>query len=125
MKAKVCARERVYAYQAGRGHEGEGACMWVIACMLDKVGHEGEGGSGGTCMHESVHEGVVTCVDVCLHVIDEGQGMGKGVGEMAWAFIARASPGQARVWAGGAGIRIRLCTCAAGKTSMRVRARVG
>jgi len=76
-------------------------------------------------MHESIHEGVVTCVYVCLHVMDEGQGMGKGVGEMGRTFIARASAGQARVCAGGAGNGIRLRACATGKTCMRVGARVG
>jgi len=61
----------------------------------------------------------------CLHVMDEGQGMGKGVGEMGRTFITRASAGQAKVWAGGTGNDIRLCMCATGKTCMRVSARVG
>ena len=59
-------------------------------------GHAGYGECASACMHESIHEGVVTCVYVCLHVMDQDHGMGKGVGEMGRTFIARASTGQAR-----------------------------
>jgi len=35
--------------RVGRGHEGYGAYLWVIACMWDEGGHKGEGEGGGTC----------------------------------------------------------------------------
>ena len=64
----------------------------------------------------TVHKGAGRRVYACLHILDKGEGMGKGVGEMV--CITRA-------WVGGwgqdgVGVRVRLCTCAAGRTFMCV-----
>jgi len=58
--------------------------------------------------------------DVCLHVMDEGQGMGKGVGEMGRALIARASAGQARCGQVGRHTHTVVHVCS--RTSVHARA---
>ena len=39
----------MYAAQVGCGNEGDGAYLWVIACMWDENHHKGDGEGGGTC----------------------------------------------------------------------------
>ena len=53
----VCAcstRGSVHAGQVGHGHKDVGACIFVIVCMQDEIGHEGQVRGGREGMRKMV-----------------------------------------------------------------------
>jgi len=86
----------VRADRVGHGREDVGACVFVIACMQDEIGHEGQVRGG--------REGVRKMVNACTFArICRGRGHGEGGIKSGPDGVGVRSEGmewRVRLWAG-------------------------